>query len=126
MKITGRKLKRGRKDQYAIGFRQKVAKEYIHGDQSYAQVGIRYGIDRTTVHYWVKRYYPELRFGEQKPVDMTEGEQKELEALRKQNEDLKKKLEYSEMKAHAWEIMVDIAEKQLGIDIKKKSGTKQP
>jgi transposase len=57
---------------------------------------------------------------------MTESEQKELEALRKQNEELKKKLEYADLKATALEIMVDIAEQQFGIDIKKKSGTKQP
>lgn len=57
---------------------------------------------------------------------MTDTERKELEALKKQNADLKKKLEYAELKATAYELMVDIAEKELGIDIKKKSGTKQP
>jgi hypothetical protein len=57
---------------------------------------------------------------------MTEAEQKELEALKKQNAELKKKLEYADLKATAFEIMIDVAEQQLGVSIKKKPGTKQP
>lgn len=90
------------------------------------QVGRRYGVSRHLVYDWVKRFYSELSVEQSCDTDMTEAEKKELELLKKQNALLKKQLEHAEMKAHAWEIMVDIAEKQLGIDIKKKPGTKQP
>ena len=81
---------------------------------------------KPTIHRWVHQFYGELSGVEPIPPDMTEAEQQELEALKKQNEELKKKLEYADMKATALEIMIDVAEKQLGVDIKKKPGTKHP
>ena len=45
---------------------------------------------------------------------------KELDILRKENIELRKKLEGSELKAFALEKLVEVAERKLGIDIKKK------
>ena len=57
---------------------------------------------------------------------MTEQEKKELDALKKQNDALKKKLEYEQMKNFALETLVDLAKEELGIDLRKNSGAKQP
>lgn len=122
----GRKGQRGRKSQVDIGLKRQVAKEYVDGTLSYQQLSVKYGIRRENICRWVQQFYPELSGQSQTGPEMTEAEKKELEALKKQNEELKKKLEYADMKAHALEIMIDIAEQQLGIDIKKKPGTKQP
>lgn len=122
----GRKGRRGRKGQHSVGFKMHAVRDYVNGDRSLNQLELHYGVPRSTLHDWVRQYYPELS-SENLPTTevMTEAEQKELEALKKQNEELKKKLEYADMKATALEIMIDIAEKQLGVDIKKKPGTKQ-
>ena len=122
----GRKGKPGRKGQHSVAFKLQVCRSYLDGDESYAQVGLHYGVRREQICRWIQAYYPELSVNKPTATTMTEAEQKELEALRKQNKDLKAKLEYADMKATALEIMIDIAEKQLGVDIKKKPGTKQP
>ena len=56
---------------------------------------------------------------------MTNEEQKEYELLKRQNEALKKELEFAQMKARAMEIMMELAKEEYGIDIRKNSGAKQ-
>lgn len=55
---------------------------------------------------------------------MNEQERHELAELQKQNKELEKQLKDAKMKEIALETMIDIAEKQLKITIRKKSGTK--
>jgi cell division septum initiation protein DivIVA len=55
---------------------------------------------------------------------MTEAEQKELDALKRQNEALQKKLEYANLQVFGLQTMIDIAEEQFKIEIRKKPGTK--
>jgi transposase-like protein len=125
-KERGRKGQKGCKGRHSVGFKMHVVRDYVNGDRSLRQLQLHYGVTRSTIHDWVKQYYPELSSRNLPTTEvMTEAEQKELQALKKQNDELKKKLEYADMKATALEIMIDIAEKQLGIDIKKKPGTKQ-
>ena len=68
-----------------------------------------------------------------KPIDMAMRSVKsdDLEELRKKNEELrielaqlKKKLEYAEMGRDAYDCMIDLAEKQFKIPIRKKLGAK--
>lgn len=124
--MQGRKGQRGPKNQRTFVFKQKVAGEYVAGTESLAQIAHRYGERRENIHRWAKQFYGELSSNEPISTIMTHSEQRELEALRKQNAELQKKLEYADIKAKAFEIMIDIAEKQFGIDIKKKPGAKQP
>ena len=56
---------------------------------------------------------------------MTEQEKKEFENLKKQNEELRKKLEHANMKAFAFQTLIEVAEEQFNIEIQKKPGTKQ-
>lgn len=57
---------------------------------------------------------------------MTEQEQEEMTNLQKQLKSLQDKLEYEQMKNFALETMVDLAKSELGIDLRKNSGAKQP
>lgn len=56
---------------------------------------------------------------------MTEKEKAKLEAAHKRMRELEKQLEDAQMKNIALETMIDIAEEQLKISIRKKSGPKQ-
>lgn len=56
---------------------------------------------------------------------MTEKEKQKLEAAHKRLKELEKQLEHAQMKNIALETMIDIAEEQLRIVIRKKSGPKQ-
>jgi hypothetical protein len=56
---------------------------------------------------------------------MTEKERQKLEELNKQVRKLEKQLEEAQMSNIALNLLIDIAEKNLNIPIRKKSGTKQ-
>ena len=124
-KSRGRKGLKGRKSGYDIAFRRRVAQQYLNGDQSTTQVAQIFNVPHQTVSRWAKQFSSELADETIIPT-MTEQEQKEFEALKKQNIALKKKLEYEQMKVFALETMVDLAKEELGIDLRKNSGAKQP
>ena len=54
-----------------------------------------------------------------------ENHNEELESLQKKVADLEKQLKYQEMRADAYDTMIDIAEKKFNIPIRKKAGAKQ-
>ena len=56
---------------------------------------------------------------------MTEKERQKWSAAQKQIKELEKQLEHVQMKNISLETLIDIAEEQLKIDIRKKSGHKQ-
>ena len=71
---------------------------------------------------WMKKYSSDIDFT--LPV-MTEKEKAKLDAAHKRLKELEKQLEHAQMKNIALETMIDIAEEQLKIVIRKKSGPKQ-
>ncbi|MBS1586310.1 MAG: transposase [Bacteroidetes bacterium] len=122
---TGRKCQKGGNQKYDPVVQRKIVREYLAGDLSLNQLGQKYGVDGKRIHEWKKRFNDELA-GEIILSPMTEQEQKNLEALQKQVEELKRKLEYEQMKNFAWETMADLASTELGIDLRKNYGAKQP
>jgi tRNA 2-selenouridine synthase SelU len=74
---------------------------------------------RSMIHYWQKKYSPGIAVT--LPV-MTEKERQKLEAAQKRMKALEKQLEDAQMKNIALETMIDIAEEELRISIRKKSG----
>jgi transposase-like protein len=108
-----------------VAFMRHVARTYIEGDWSLNQLVEIFNVPNQTINRWVLKYSDELAEDRTNPT-MTEEEQKEVKALQKQVEGLKKKLEYEQMKNFALETMADLAKTELGIDIRKNSGAKQP
>lgn len=125
-KEKGRKRQKGAGYKYDSALRRKVAMEYINGDQSLHQLSRIYNIPNQNISRWVKEYSGELAEEEPKVISMTTEEEKDFEALKKQNEALKKKLDYEQMRNFALETMIDLAKTELGIDLRKNSGAKQP
>ncbi len=122
---VGRKGQKGRGYKYDSAFRRMVALHYLQGEESLNQVAAHYGIINQYVHKWSKEFSCELVEDTTTEV-MTEQEQKELEALKKQNKQLKDKLEYEQMRTFALETMIDLAKEKLGVDVRKNFGAKQP
>ena len=77
---------------------------------------------RSLISSWIKLYSSDIPLT--LPM-MTEKEKQKLEAAHKRMRELEKQLEDAQMKTIALETMIDIAEEQLKIVIRKKSGTKQ-
>lgn len=74
---------------------------------------------RALIHYWKKKYAPSIAVT--LPV-MTEKERQKLEAAQNRMKALEKQLEDAQMKNIALETMIDIAEQELRIDIRKSLG----
>jgi transposase len=123
--INGRKGQRGRPPKHDISFIRNVITRYQTGDQSIYQLAKEFNIPAPYIGRWTKQFSSELAT-EINISPMTEQEQRDQAALQKQIEALKKKLEFDEMKIFALETMIDLAKTELGIDIRKNFGAKQP
>lgn len=107
-------------------FRRWLVREIVSGRMTQKQANERFDFgvknSRLLLRDWIKRYSPSI------PVTlpvMTEKEVQKLESLQKQLKALEKDLECAQMKNIALETMIDVAEEQLKIKIRKKSGPKQ-
>lgn len=90
--------------------------------QAREQLELRSKAPAALIRSWMKEYSSDIDFT--LPV-MTEKEKQKLEAAQKRLKELEKQLEHAQMKNIALETMIDIAEEQLKIVIRKKSGPKQ-
>lgn len=113
---------------YSLSFKKAVIEQYLRGDGSLRQLGLKYGLNKGLIGYWVKIY----KFG--KPSGIKRRVNKFMVLDNKQSSDLsqveqiallKKQLEDAQLKNLALETMITVAEKQFKIPIRKKSGTKQ-
>ena len=84
-------------------------------------------LGRHTIENWIANFVAEN--GTLTPQTVMQSNQEnrneELEALQKKVADLEKQLKYQEMRADAYDTMIDIAEKKFNIPIRKKAGAKQ-
>ena len=88
---------------------------------SYRNLAEKYGINRTEIHRIVMS---KISKNIQKP-QLPPQPEKEDAALPDDLNELKKALRDARLKIELQELMLDIGSKELGVDIRKKSGTKQ-
>ena len=124
-------VKRTQKD-YTMSFKLQIVKEIERGITSISQVKKDYGIQsRSTVVQWLRKF-GNFDWENQTPSNMGKSpEQKimELEAqvklLEKQKAFLEQQAFVAEKKAIIFDMMIDIAEKEYKIDIRKNSSPEQ-
>ena len=111
------------KSEKTVQEREAIISEYLLGDTTYRKLGVKHGVDFRVIHDWVTRFQgklvkktkPKIKPNAELPKEELPFEVKQLQ------EELRKvKLHNKLLNA-----MIDIAEDQLKIDIRKKSGTKQ-
>jgi len=118
-------------NRYPEELKRKIAKEYLSGAASYGILAEEHGLrDKTVVKEFV-RWYRRRLIQEQTAIEKMEKPGKsqvsksgDLEE-KKELAELRKKLELSELKVEMLETMINVAESELSIDIRKKSGTNQ-
>ena len=124
--MSGRKHQAGAKSKYPAPFRREVALAYEQGDLSYAQVAEKYGLKgRETVREWVKWLRKKSEIAPLTQEEMTEDEKHALDAKDLRIKELEKQLEAERLLSLGLSMMIDIAEEELGVSIRKKSGSKQ-
>lgn len=109
-----------------IAFRRWLVREIVSGRMSRKEAVERFDFGNNsgfqTLGDWIEKYSPSIAVT--LPV-MSEKERQKMEALQKQLKLLERQLEDAQMKNVALETMIDVAEEQLKIKIRKKSGPKQ-
>ena len=112
------------KKDYPLTFKRWIAQEIEAKRISLRQAKEKYVIpeDDATIYKWIERY------GQGKELSlatMTAKEKQEKVFLENRIKELEKALEMAKFKNIAMETMIDIAEDQLKISIRKKAGPKQ-
>ena len=119
-----RKKGRGGKQKYSAAFKRQVALDYLGGTSTQEQVAERYNLrSKWAVKDFLKWYRLE---GEEPSQDLVlASEAADLEGLRRDLADVRGQLELERMKSLALNTAIDIAEAERGVDIRKKSVSKQ-
>ncbi len=105
---------------YSEEFKRMVVEEIEAGIMNVTQSCRFYGINgAVSIYKWINLYGRNEQKG-RKVLIMTHKEENELIVLRREMAVLKKALEEAEVRAIAWESMVEAIELDLGIEVKKK------
>lgn len=101
---------------YEESFKIAVAREYLDGKLSQSQLGRKHNLSSgEVVRYFVNWYKKKI-----------EGNHSIIAQDNVTDQGLKEELRLAKLKITSLEMMINIAEKELDIDIRKKSGTKPP
>lgn len=108
---------------YSVAFKMQVVEEVESGLISMECARKLYKIPGTdTISAWVEKYGVNSRINKAVYV-MTREEEQEIIRLRKENKRLQRALDDSHLRVLAWESLVEIAEEDLQVDLKKKLGS---
>ena len=112
-----------RKFDKTVQEQEAIVAEYLTGNLSFRKLGVKHGVDFRLIHDWVSRFQGKTvtkRKSKTKVDELLPPEILPTDVKQLQEELRKAKLHNKLLNA-----MIDIAEEQLKIDIRKKSGTKQ-
>jgi transposase-like protein len=123
-------IKRERKN-YTKDFKERVLFDYFNGKESVLKVSLRYQVNRDTVASWVYRRGSEsnsrkvVKFVSSDTDFMQEKKITSPELMEVRIQELERQLELEQMRSQCLDKMIEIAEREFAIDIRKKSGARQ-
>ena len=103
----------------ASGQKRLVIQKIQDGELSIAEASLSYGVKRVTLQNWIRVSNKERN------VDLTLNESTMPVLKEPVSQNLQRALHNANLKVLALETMIDVAEEQLKISIRKKSGAKQ-
>lgn len=110
---------------YSIAFKQKVINEIETGQLTIDQARRIYNIGGgTTINKWIKKFGKNHLLGKIVRIEMAD-EVKQLEKLQKEKAELESALAKAHLKILTLESLIESAEEDLGIDLKKSTEKKQ-
>jgi len=123
-------MARKEKKFYSKEFKDRVVTAYQNSNESVSSIAHRFGVKRDTVSSWVyRRNLP----GDSKKivtlaapsVDTMKQENTSPESMMSQIKDLEHQLSLEKMRSEGFSKMIEIAERELKIDIRKNTGAKR-
>ncbi len=116
--------KAGRRHQYELSFKRKVCQELLSGQIAIGDLARQYNISGAgTIMRWVKWF-------QQEQEELLSSQSMEISQsyndpnIEKPAPEIEAELRLAKVKIATLETMIDLAEKQFNIEIRKKSGTK--
>ena len=119
---------------YSERFKQQLVSEVLAGVLSKSEACIKYGVSWMSIVRWC-RSFGVVDGIEQIDILLSPMESKapksdlplaeDVASLKQRLRELEVKLKAAELRAEVAELILNIAEEDLGLDIRKKSGTKQ-
>ena len=121
-----------------MDIKQQAITEYLTKGTTFRDLAAKYGVSRTTINKWVQihqgihniaptpnqqKYY--LTGMNSKPENISSADFKKQKELEQKIALLEKQLAWEKLRADTLDTMINIAEKQLDISIRKKSGSQQ-
>jgi transposase-like protein len=121
---------RGERKFYSRAFREQVLTAYYHSNESIAMIARRFQVKKGTVSSWI--YRKNSSSNQENTINLeasnvmsVKKEKLTPEQMEQRILDLEQELEQEKMRSLCLDKMIDIAERELKIDIRKKSGAKQ-
>ena len=124
-------VKRTQKD-YPMSFKLSVVREYEETKAGLRELTRKYGIQgHNTIRKWINKFgtfdwqnltlQPMAKTKDQELLELRE----KVKVLERKNARLEKELEQKDMKAEFFDLMIEIAEEEYGVDIRKKCSPEQ-
>lgn len=106
----------------SVALKEAIVTEYLLEKITYRALGKKHGIDFRTIHSWVVNFQgkPETSMKVKSEAPGLPLDQKDTEVSQ-----LREELRKERLRTELLNAMIDIAEKDLKINIRKKSGTKR-
>ena len=120
-----------------MDIQKEAVREYLVDGIPYRALAKKYGVSRSTINKWVlvhqgihniPRSHKQISYDLQQKKLGNKSKQpvKQLQHdLEKKIELLEKQLEWEKLRVHALDTLINVAERELHIEIRKKPGTKQ-
>ena len=121
-----------------MDIKTQIIQEYLNKGCGFRELAAKYGISRTTICKWVAIHQgihnlpPTEKQVKYSTSSMNSSKKKisaeqlnDQQALQEKIAMLEKQLQWEKLRADALDTMINVAEKQLNISIRKKPGTKQ-
>ncbi len=107
--------------------KEEIINEYLVGGISFRTLGKKHGISRSTINRWVLEHqgFICMRKSSKESIILLEMSKEPHEVLSAEIIELQKQLEQERLQNKLLTAMIDIAEQELKIPIRKKYGTRQ-
>ncbi len=104
-------------------FKQKKVSEIDRHLTTVSEVSREYQVTRSSVYKWIHLYSTQLKRGTRQVIEV-KSDTRKIEALKEKVKELEQLLGQKQIEIEFHKKMVEIASEEVGIDIKKKFGSK--
>ena len=120
MKLNIKKVKKYRR--YTKEFKQSIVKQFENGQSSTKELSIENNVAQQLIYSWIYKF-SNFNDKDYRIVENTKSSAVKLKEILKENQKLKAVIGEKQIKIEYLEKLIEIADSELNVDIKKNSST---